>query len=111
VALRNATHCAICGGPLCFDVSPRHRLAPSVDHVLPLCELNLTSVEGQRAALSQENLRVSHLGCNARRGSRRYHASKAQRLPERQVPEVWDLNEVAERLRAERATAEASRRW
>lgn len=61
-ALRGATHCAECGRELDFAAPPRSRWAPSVDHVRPL------ALGGEPFA--QANLRVLHVGCNARLGGR-----------------------------------------
>jgi 5-methylcytosine-specific restriction endonuclease McrA len=63
-------------------LGPRHRLAPSVDHITPLDQIDLGSAEGRAFALSQRNLRVCHIGCNSKRGNRT-----------KRVPRVWNLND------------------
>ena len=68
-ASRGAGVCAICGGPFPDGVRPRSRWAKSVDHVLPLAALNLSTAEGRRMATDPANLRVAHYGCNSRRGA------------------------------------------
>jgi len=69
-ALRCATVCELCGAPFRLDLGPRHRLAPSVDHIVPLSRLDLGTPEGRAWAVDPALLRVAHLGCNARRGAR-----------------------------------------
>ena len=100
--LRGARVCSICGGALRFDVHPRHRLAPSVDHVRPLRQINLNTAEGRALAVDPAWLRATHLGCNAARGAggRR----RRRRVP---APQVWNLNEVAREVAARRASVEA----
>jgi hypothetical protein len=83
-ARRNATVCEICGGELRRDLGPRHKLAPSVDHVEPLARLNLNSSADRALAVSQNMLRVTHLGCNARRG-----AGQRQRRVPRLTSRKW----------------------
>jgi len=85
LALRGATHCALCGGALRFDVRPRHSLAPSVDHVRPLATLDLNSAEGRAVALDQALLRPCHVGCNSTRAnvSRRGRPGRRRRNPAR----------------------------
>lgn len=56
------TICWICGGHVDFTVHPRHRLAPSLDHAVPL------SLGGD--LLDPDNARQAHYGCNSRRGNR-----------------------------------------
>ena len=68
-ALRGASHCAICGGPLRFDVRPRHPLAPSVDHVRPLAMLDLNTAADRAVALDPALLRPCHIGCNSTRAN------------------------------------------
>jgi len=77
-ALRGASVCALCGGGLRFDVGFRHPLYPSVDHVLPLAELDLTSWQGRMMAVDQRLLRVVHLGCNASRGATQGNAQRRE---------------------------------
>jgi 5-methylcytosine-specific restriction endonuclease McrA len=67
--LRSAGFCAICGGALRPDLGPQHALSPTVDHVIALSRLDLTSAAGRAAALGSGNLRVVHRGCNSRRGA------------------------------------------
>jgi 5-methylcytosine-specific restriction endonuclease McrA len=62
-ALRGATHCAICGGQLVPDAPPRSPMSSSVDHRVALANGG--------APFDLSNLRVAHLGCNARRGTGR----------------------------------------
>lgn len=69
VALRGATVCMICGGGFRLDLGPRHPSYPSVDHVIPLAKLDLRTAAGRATAVDQALLRVTHLGCNARRGA------------------------------------------
>jgi len=94
--LRGATHCAKCGGALRRDLGPRHRLAPTVDHVRPLAYVDLGTPEGRALATDPANLRAMHYGCNASRGAG----------GRRRVPTVWNLNEVARGM-ARRAPIEA----
>lgn len=58
--LENYTHCWLCLRPVNKTLSGRHRLGPSVDHVMPL------SRGGD--PLDREGLRLAHTGCNSRRG-------------------------------------------
>ena len=85
LALKGATHCALCNQELRFDVGPRHPLAPSVDHVTPLATLDLSTAAGRAVAVDQALLRVAHLGCNARRGAgsaaRNWAAGTSTRRP------------------------------
>jgi 5-methylcytosine-specific restriction endonuclease McrA len=53
--------CQICFEPIDRNVSPRHRLAASLDHVHPL------SLGG---AHTYANIRLAHIGCNAKKGNR-----------------------------------------
>lgn len=55
--------CAICGGLILWDASPRTRLAPAVDHVEPL------SLGGNPFDVA--NLQVTHFGCNGGKGGLR----------------------------------------
>ena len=111
IALRGATHCAICGGQLDFRASPRSKWAPSVDHVLPLSGFDLGTHEGRMMATNQAWLQVTHLGCNARRGarhraSRDFWTSQPRAAPLFEpapahdgIPQVWSIAEAVERLR------------
>jgi 5-methylcytosine-specific restriction endonuclease McrA len=79
--LAGAQVCELCGLPLDHNAEPRSRWAPSVDHVLPVSRtVGLPEFVRQRLALDPENLRVSHYGCNSKRGNRRHrprHVSRA----------------------------------
>jgi 5-methylcytosine-specific restriction endonuclease McrA len=103
IALQGAYGCAICGGPFRLDLGHRHRLYPTVDHVIPLARLDLTSAAGRAVAVSQEFLRVVHNGCNASRGAREGKAREG------------DVRRVAERRAARSAyfaeMARHSREW
>jgi len=69
--LRNATHCAICGGALDFDAPPRSPKSPSVDHLVPISSTSTFSPDDQRRlALDPTLLQAVHLGCNSRKGAR-----------------------------------------
>lgn len=66
--------CWICGGSVRYDLGPRHPLAPSVDHLVPL------SLGGH--PLDPQNAELAHYGCNSRRGNgtrQRYAAEKRPR--------------------------------
>lgn len=64
--------CAICGHPIDREAPARSRWAPSVDHILSLKSMRgLTDAEQRQLALDPGNLRATHYGCNARRGSGR----------------------------------------
>lgn len=54
-------YCEICGKPCRYDLGPRHPLAPSVDHIIPL------SMGGHPTAVG--NARLVHYGCNSSRGN------------------------------------------
>jgi 5-methylcytosine-specific restriction endonuclease McrA len=69
IALRGAMSCAICGGGFRLDLGCRHPLYPSVDHVIPLSRLDLSSPAGRALAVDPGYLRVTHMGCNSRRGA------------------------------------------
>lgn len=111
-AIRGAVRCELCGGMLVPGAMPRTRWSATVDHVVPLARLDLSTAEGRKAALDPENLRVAHYGCNSRRGaghraSRDFWATRPQAAPLFEpapvhdgVPEVWSLAEAVERLRA-----------
>ena len=79
IAQRSAYGCAICGGPFRLDLGSRHPLYPSVDHVLPLADIDLTTAAGRAIAVDQSMLRVAHLGCNGSRGARDGNARRAVR--------------------------------
>ncbi len=82
IALQGAWGCAICGGPFQVDRGPRHRLYPTVDHVIPLANLELATPAGRAMAVNQAILRVAHNGCNASRGARDGNARRrAVRAP------------------------------
>ena len=55
--------CELCGAPIDFDAPARSRRAPSVDHVVP-------RHAGGDLLPPLEELRLVHVGCNARRGNR-----------------------------------------
>ena len=54
--------CELCGQPIDFDAPARSSRAPSVDHVVPLHA-------GGQALPPLEELRLVHVGCNAKRGN------------------------------------------
>lgn len=56
-------HCELCGGELVYDERARHPRSPSVDHIVPVSQ-------GGDPLPPLEGLRLTHLGCNARRGNR-----------------------------------------
>ena len=112
-ALRGALNCAICGNWIDVNARPRTRWAASVDHVTPLVRINLDTHEGRAWALNPQNLRVTHCGCNSRRGAgrRRAHAASEDwlgpsprlfRADEHSIPQVCSISEAVERLRVER---------
>jgi 5-methylcytosine-specific restriction endonuclease McrA len=70
--------CWLCGKPVNYDVPPRHPLAPSVDHVIPLHPAD-GSPGGHPTAI--ENAQLAHYGCNSARGngSRRPDATEQPR--------------------------------
>src|SRR5262245_6086320 len=55
--------CEICGEPFDVDAPPRSRRAPSIDHVTPVHA-------GGLELPPLDELRLVHVGCNARRGNR-----------------------------------------
>jgi 5-methylcytosine-specific restriction endonuclease McrA len=56
--------CQLCGDPVDMDADPqRDDLAPSLDHIVPR---SLQAIPDH----SDQNLRLAHRGCNARRGAR-----------------------------------------
>ena len=57
------SHCHLCGEWVNPALPSRHRLARSVDHLIPL------SQGGE--ALDRYNARLAHIGCNARKGTGR----------------------------------------
>jgi 5-methylcytosine-specific restriction endonuclease McrA len=99
LAAAGATHCSVCGRVLRTDLGPRHKAAPSVDHLIELDRLNLATEAARRLACDPSLLRVVCVSCNSRRGSA-YGAAK------RRVPRIFNLTEVARRQAAER-----SNRW
>lgn len=55
--------CHLCGRTILHGLyHPRHRLAPSVDHLIPL--------DKGGAELDLENARPAHYGCNSAKGAR-----------------------------------------
>jgi hypothetical protein len=93
--LRHATGCEICGRPFMAGVKPRTRWAPSVDHVRPLHEIDLSTAEGRRMALDPSLLRAVHLGCNSRRGVIR--AAAVRRARDWGRPRIVAEGEIVER--------------
>lgn len=61
VFARDGFRCHICGKLLDMGQSGTHRMAPSIDHVVPV------SLGGKH---TMENVRAAHFGCNSRRGNR-----------------------------------------
>lgn len=57
---RDGWTCHLCGGLVDADLSQRHPLSASIDHLVPLAE------GGEH---TYANVKCAHLGCNARRGS------------------------------------------
>jgi 5-methylcytosine-specific restriction endonuclease McrA len=55
--------CELCGEPIDFDAPPRSRRSVSVDHIIPV------HAGGQQLPPIDE-VRLAHIGCNARRGNR-----------------------------------------
>jgi 5-methylcytosine-specific restriction endonuclease McrA len=86
--LKSASHCALCGVELLFDVPPKSKWAPSVDHVVPLSRLPLDTAEGRAAALDRDNLRAVHVGCNGRRGNGTRRV-RVESSPARFTSRVW----------------------
>jgi 5-methylcytosine-specific restriction endonuclease McrA len=71
VAGLHGSVCWICEEPIITTgLPPRHRLGPSVDHVVPRSKGGSDHIA---------NLRPAHLGCNSRRGNR---SSKPRRIAE-----------------------------
>jgi 5-methylcytosine-specific restriction endonuclease McrA len=68
--LQGSSVCALCGLAIDRDARPRTRWAPSIDHVWPLRYIDLNTPDGIRLALDPSNLRLSHVGCNARRSNK-----------------------------------------
>lgn len=60
---RDSWTCQLCGDPVDLTVHHLHRLAPTLDHIVPR-SLQLIPDD------SPENLRCAHRGCNASRGAR-----------------------------------------
>lgn len=65
--------CWICGKPCQYDVGPRHPMAPSVDHRIPLKH------GGHPTAV--ENAELAHYGCNSSRKDGRPDAVKVFHRP------------------------------
>jgi 5-methylcytosine-specific restriction endonuclease McrA len=97
--LQGATHCAICQLPLYPTAPARSKWSSTVDHVIPLHNIDLGTADGRALAVNPAWLRAAHTGCNSKRGNRT--AAK------RRAPRVWNLTEVARRMAAERR----SERW
>ena len=98
-AIPGAVRCELCGGMLVPGAMPRTRWSTTVDHVVPLARLDLSTAEGRTAALDPENLRVAHCGCNSRR-SAGHRASRAYWSEQPQAaPQVWSIAEAVHRLR------------
>lgn len=66
--LANAGSCTDCGRETTRAYGTRHSFAPSLDHILPLHAIDLSTVEGRRIACDPKNLRVLCIGCNSKRG-------------------------------------------
>jgi len=78
-ARRKNLPCALCGGVVFYDAPPRTKWAPSVDHTRAL------SRGGE--ALHRDNLSVTHVRCNSRKGARpSLTSSSTSRLETRFVP-------------------------
>ena len=61
---RDGWLCQLCGEPVDIDADlQRDDAAPSLDHIIPR---SLQTVPDH----SDDNLRLAHRGCNARRGAR-----------------------------------------
>lgn len=66
------SHCGICSEPVDKSLHGWDRRGPSVDHITP-------SVLGG-AMFDRENLRLTHLGCNARNGNRAKEVAALERV-------------------------------
>lgn len=64
--------CWICGKPVDYTVPPRHPMAPSVDHRVPLHPPD-GSPGGHPT--DPRNAELAHYGCNSRRGNGRPSAT------------------------------------
>jgi hypothetical protein len=96
IAQRSANGCALCGGAFRLDLGSRHRLYPSVDHVIPLARIDLSTAAGRALAVDQSVLRVTHLGCNASRGAR---DGNVRRAAERRAARSEYFAELARKSR------------
>ena len=66
--------CALCGGVISYELTGRDPMAPSIDHIVP------RSAGG--SLLDPANCRVSHYGCNSRRGARQSQGRQRSALEE-----------------------------
>ena len=81
--------CELCGAPLDFDAPARSRRAPSVDHVVPLHA-------GGNPLPPLDELRLVHVGCNARRGNRTRRRGARPIVPIVPVAPAVELREPAQ---------------
>jgi len=58
---RDGHICQLCFEPVDLTVGPRHRLAPSLDHIVPI---------SKGGAHSYANIQLAHIGCNAKKCDR-----------------------------------------
>lgn len=58
---RDGWICQLCLAPIDWTLSGRDRLAPSLDHIIPI---------GRGGKHSMDNVWAAHFGCNARKGDR-----------------------------------------
>jgi 5-methylcytosine-specific restriction endonuclease McrA len=86
--MKRSFSCGICGGPLCPNAPPRSRWSTSVDHRIPLSDIDLSSAEGRALATNPAFLVAAHTGCNSRRGAK---AAAAKR----RVPRIFNLAQIA----------------
>ena len=62
------SYCAICGRPVDFSLKFPDPMSPTADHIIPI------SKGGHPSAL--ENLQLTHLGCNLRKGEKLFREKK-----------------------------------
>ena len=62
------SYCAICGRPVDFSLKFPDPMSPTADHIIPIAK------GGHPSAL--ENLQLTHLGCNQRKGDKLFKQRK-----------------------------------
>ena len=62
------SYCAICGKPVDFSLKFPDPMSPTADHIIPI------SKGGHPSSL--ENLQLTHLGCNLRKGEKLFREKK-----------------------------------